>query len=138
MGVRVKKVRFLLFIATGVCAAAAGILISSKLYAAPPNLGVGVELNALTIILLGGVAFEGGAGRISGVVAGMLFIGALNNGLVLAGVSQFLQAMITGLTLVIAVALDRTIQKSVTSAWASMGAAEVRKAEAEPATAGRS
>jgi ribose/xylose/arabinose/galactoside ABC-type transport system permease subunit len=117
MGISVRWVRLRLFILSGVCSALAGILLAIKLQAAPPTLGSGMELTALTVVLLGGVAFEGGYGKISGVVAGLAFVGALRNGLVLLGVSQFLQTVVIGLTLVAAISLDRTIQRAMRSAW---------------------
>lgn len=117
MGVKVRTVRLSVFALTGFFAALAGILLAAKLQAATPTVGVGMEVQALTVVLLGGVAFEGGVGRISGVVLGLLFVGVLRNGLVIAGVSQFLQTILIGLTLVIAVALDNTIQQIVRRSW---------------------
>ena len=80
-----------------------------------------MELNALTVVLLGGVAFEGGLGRISGVVAGLLFFRVLNNGLIFMQASPFLQTVLVGLTLIVAVALDSTIQRVIRSSWAQLG-----------------
>ena len=117
MGVRVRSVRMRLFVFTGMLAALAGIMLAAKLQAATPTVGVGMEVQALTVVLLGGVAFEGGIGRISGVVLGLLFVGVLRNGLVIAGVSQFLQTILIGLTLVVAVALDSSIQRIVRASW---------------------
>lgn len=117
MGVRVRSVRMRLFVLTGLLAALAGIMLSAKLQAATPTAGLGMEVQALTVVLLGGVAFEGGVGRISGVVLGLLFVGVLRNGLVIAGVSQFLQTILIGLTLVVAVALDSSIQGIVRASW---------------------
>ena len=109
----------------------AGIMIAGKLNSAPPTIGLSMELTALLVVLIGGVAFEGGVGRISGVVAGLLFIGVLNNGLVVAGVSQFLQAMVTGIALVVAVAIDQSIQRSVRRSWVRVGAEELERAKAD-------
>ena len=81
-------------------------------------------------VLLGGVAFEGGAGRITGVVAGVLIIGALQNGLVLIGVSQFLQTVFIGLTLIIAVALDGTLQGIISRSWEALGTKQKAREEA--------
>lgn len=134
MGIRVRRVQLTLFVVTGGAAAIAGIMLSGKLFAAPPTVGLSMELNALLVILIGGVAFEGGVGRVSGVLAGLLFIGTLSNGLVIIGVSQFLQAMITGTALVMAVALDSTIQKSVRKSWSQLGAKELSAGSAEDAT----
>ena len=117
MGVKVNGVRMRLFMLSGFFAALAGIMLAAKLQAAAPTAGLGMEVQALTVVLLGGVAFEGGIGRISGVVLGLLFVGVLRNGLIIAGVSQFLQTILIGLTLVIAVALDSSIQRLVRSNW---------------------
>src|SRR5699024_10342531 len=81
--------------------------------AASPVVGQGWELQALTVVLLGGVAFEGGSGRIRSIIYGLVFVGVLNNGLVIMGVSPYIQTTLVGLTLVMAVALDKGIQKAV-------------------------
>jgi ribose/xylose/arabinose/galactoside ABC-type transport system permease subunit len=117
MGVPVKRVRFLMFIQVGVAAAIGGLMLSSKLSAATPISGQGLELSALTVVLLGGVAFAGGMGRISGVVAGLFFVGVLRDGLVVTDTSQFLQQVFQGLTLIAAVAIDDTIRQFAHRAW---------------------
>jgi ribose/xylose/arabinose/galactoside ABC-type transport system permease subunit len=117
MGVRVPGTVFSLFVATGVCAAISGTLLAAKLQSAPPTVGNGMEIQALTVVLLGGVALEGGMGRITGVVSGLLFVGVLRNGLVIMGVSQFLQTILIGATLVIAVLLDGSVQRLVKKSW---------------------
>lgn len=121
MGIPVKRTRFVLFVISGVVAALAGILIMGKLQAAPPAVGSGMELGALTVVLLGGVGFAGGSGRVGGIIAGLLLVGTLRNGLVIAGVSQFLQEVAVGLTLVVAIALDGTLMKIITSSWNQLG-----------------
>jgi ribose/xylose/arabinose/galactoside ABC-type transport system permease subunit len=117
MGVPVRRVRFLMFVGVGLAASVGGLMFTSKLAAATPITGQGLEINALTVVLLGGVAFAGGMGRISGVVAGLFFVGALQNGLVVTGTSQFLQQVFIGLTLIAAVALDDTIRQFAHRAW---------------------
>jgi ribose/xylose/arabinose/galactoside ABC-type transport system permease subunit len=117
MGIGVHGVRMRLFILTGAGAGLAGVLMSLKLQSAAPTTGSGLEFSALTVVLLGGVAVAGGHGRISGVIAGLLFVGVLRNGLIFLGVSQFLQTMIIGLTLIIAISLDETLQRVMKSAW---------------------
>jgi ribose/xylose/arabinose/galactoside ABC-type transport system permease subunit len=106
-----------MFVGVGAAASLGGLMLTAKLNAATPAQGAGIELNALTVVLLGGVAFAGGAGRISGVVAGLLFVGVLQNGLVVTGTSQFLQQVFLGLTLVAAVALDDSIRKFAQRNW---------------------
>jgi len=86
-GVKVKKVGLILFIATGAAAGLAGVMMAARLGAAPSGtLGVGFELEVLTAVILGGVAFEGGRGSIRGVLLGVLFLGLLQNGLTLLNV----------------------------------------------------
>ncbi|MGW9021407.1 ABC transporter permease [Leucobacter chromiiresistens] len=121
MGVDVQRSRFLLFVATGAFAALAGLFLSAKVQSANPNIGSGLELEVLTVVLLGGVAFEGGVGRISGVVAGLLFFRVLRAGLVFMQASPFLQTILVGATLIIAVALDSSIQRMIRSSWAKLG-----------------
>lgn len=113
MGVRVGPTRFIVFVYVGLAAALAGVLLMAKLQAATPTLGVGMELSVLTVVLLGGVQFSGGGGRISGVVAGLLFVGVLKNGLVITGTSQYLQEVFVGATLVASIAISDTMQRLI-------------------------
>jgi ribose/xylose/arabinose/galactoside ABC-type transport system permease subunit len=117
MGISIRRVRFLMFVGVGVAAAFGGLMLMAKLNAATPQSGQGLELDALTVVLLGGVAFAGGMGRISGVVAGLLFVGVLQNGLVVTGTSEFLQQVFLGLTLIAAVALDDSIRQFAHRSW---------------------
>lgn len=132
MGVRVERSRFLLFVASGAFAALAGMMLSAKVQSANPSIGSGLELEALTVVLLGGVAFEGGVGRISGVVAGLLFFRVLRAGLVFMQASPFLQTILVGATLIIAVGLDSSIQKMIRKSWANLGKKAVAEPEAVP------
>lgn len=117
MGVPVERVQFLMFVQVGIAASLAGLMLASKLAAATPITGQGMEINALTVVLLGGVAFTGGVGRIGGVLAGLLFVGVLRNGLVFMGTSQFLQQVLIGLTLIVAVAFDDTVRRFSKHQW---------------------
>ncbi|MFS0732202.1 ABC transporter permease [Microbacterium sp. 1P10UB] len=121
MGVRVARTQFILFAVSGLFAAFAGIMLAAKVQSASPTIGTGMELNALTVVLLGGVAFEGGLGRISNVVAGLLFFRVLNNGLIFLQASPFLQTVLIGVMLIVAVGLDSTIQRIIRSSWAQLG-----------------
>lgn len=132
MGVNVKWSRFLLFVATGAFAALAGMFLSAKVQSANPNIGSGLELEVLTVVLLGGVAFEGGVGRISGVVAGLLFFRVLRAGLVFMQASPFLQTILIGATLIVAVALDSSVQKIIRNSWATLGRKAVAKEPDSP------
>ncbi|MBK0418608.1 ABC transporter permease [Leucobacter sp. CSA1] len=132
MGVNVRRTRALLFVASGVFSALAGLLLSAKVQSANPNIGSGLELEALTVVLLGGVAFSGGIGRISGVLAGLLFFRVLRTGLVFLQASPFLQTILVGATLIVAVGLDRSVQKVIRSSWAKLGKEAIEEEEKEP------
>ena len=98
---------FALYIITGIAASAAGVLLLSRLDGSSPgSLGLQMELQALTIILLGGVAFAGGRGRILGVLTAWLFLGVMTNGLTLLNVAPYIQLVAAGLALVLAAGLD--------------------------------
>lgn len=106
-GVRVRALPFGLFILSGAMAGFAGTIVIARLNSAPAGqIGAGFELVVLTAVLLGGVALTGGEGTIFGVVVGVLFYGALNNSLVLLGVTTFWQAVASGLALIVAIGLS--------------------------------
>jgi ribose transport system permease protein len=106
-GLPVKGLPFLLYVATGASAGLAGVLFAARLGgAAPADLGIGMELTALTAILLGGIAFAGGRGSLFGVFVAVAFLGVLQDGLVLLNVQPFVQQLAQGLVLVAAAALD--------------------------------
>ena len=103
----VRRLLFSLYVATGAAAGVAGVLLAARLDGVSPGaLGLQMELQALTIILLGGVAFAGGRGRIFGVVTAWVFLGVLENGLTLLNVPPFIQMVASGLALVFAASID--------------------------------
>ncbi|MFT4124559.1 MAG: ABC transporter permease [Microbacteriaceae bacterium] len=129
MGLKIHRIRVSTYVVTGVVAAFVGLLLGAKLGAVSPIVGDGMELSALTVVLLGGVAFEGGSGRIRSVLYGLAFVGVLKNGLVILGISAYIQTILVGLTLVLAVALDRGIQQAVARSIASSARRRQRRAE---------
>lgn len=130
MGLSVVRTRFVLFVVSGAAAAVAGVMLAAKVQSVSPAIGLNMEMEALTVVLLGGVAFAGGAGRMGGVIAGLLFFGVLRSGLVFMQASPFLQTVIVGMTLVIAVSLDESIQRIVKNAWARRGRIALAELEA--------
>lgn len=103
----VRALPFALYTLTGAGAGVAGVLLVARLDGASPGaLGLQMELQALTIILLGGVAFTGGRGRILGVLTAWVFLGVLSNGLTLMNVTPYVQLLAAGLALVFAASLD--------------------------------
>lgn len=105
-GVNVRLLPLLAFVMTSVAAALAGAIKASVLDSVQTGTsGTGFELTVLTAVLLGGVAFTGGAGSIGGVVIGVLFLGGLQNGLTVMGVPVFWQVVAQGVALVLAAGL---------------------------------
>lgn len=106
-GLAVRRLPFLLYVLTGLAAGVAGIMAVSRLDgAAPAQLGINLELMVLTAVLVGGVAFAGGRGSLSGVFFAMLLLGVLQNGLVLMNVPTFTQTLVEGMLLIAAAAVD--------------------------------
>ena len=97
---------FWLYVATGLGGGLGAIITVSRLDAAPPTLAELTIIDILASVLLGGVAFNGGKGNLVGVAAGVVFIGILKNGLLLAGVPPFWFRVGSGAALVLAATLD--------------------------------
>lgn len=95
------------FMISGLCAAVAGILLTAQTGAAQPSEGsVGLELTAITAVLLGGTGLAGGSGSVFGAALGVGLLATLDNGLLLVGLQQFWQQVATGCLLVLAVVLQ--------------------------------
>jgi ribose transport system permease protein len=93
------------------------VMLAARLGSAPSGaLGVGFELDVLTAVILGGVAFNGGRGTIAGVFLGVLFLGVLQNGLTLENVPAATALVVKGAVLVVAAGLDRVAVRSEQSA----------------------
>jgi len=111
VGIRVKTIVVGLYVLSGLAAALSSMILASELSSAPPILGQGLELNVISAVLLGGVAFTGGSGSMLGVVAAVLFIGVLNNGLLLLGVAPYWSQVSSGVALVLAAAMNALTQR---------------------------
>ena len=104
-GVRVRRVKFSLFIASGFIAALAGILLAARLTAVRGSTAEGFELDIITMVLFGGVSIFGGSGRMVGVILSILVILNLRNGLALAGFTGNTQTGFIGALLILSVLL---------------------------------
>lgn len=109
-GINVSATLMAAYGIAGLCAALAGIIQAGRLGAASPLVGQDIPLNAAAAVLLGGTSFTGGVGGVTGTAVGVLFIGTLQNGLSIAGVSSFWQQVVTGVILIVAVGIDRLQQ----------------------------
>ena len=110
-GIRVKRVKMIGFIISAGLAGIAGILLSSRLGAALPTMGRGLELRVITAVILGGATLSGGYGKIPGALLGALFMGIITNLMVISRVSGYWQEIILGIILVSTLWLDQALQK---------------------------
>ncbi|MGV1760707.1 sugar ABC transporter permease [Rhizobium sp. AC27/96] len=105
-GVPVKQVKIAVYVLSGVCAAIAGLVLSSQLTSAGPNAGTSYELTAIAAVVIGGAALTGGRGTVRGTMLGAFVIGFLADGLVIIGVSAYWQTVFTGAVIVLAVLMN--------------------------------
>lgn len=92
-GISTDKVKIFVYAISGMMAALAGIIITSRLSSAQPTAGSGYELDAIAAVVLGGTSLAGGTGTIVGTMIGALIIGVLNNALNLMDVSSYFQML---------------------------------------------
>lgn len=105
-GIRTGRVQYLAYALSGLFAGIAGIVLLSRTNSGMGNAGLGYEFKVITCVVLGGVSVSGGLGKISGVIAGVCIIGALNNGMVLLNMNSWLQDIVLGIVLALAVGFD--------------------------------
>lgn len=110
-GIRVKRVKMTGFIISAMLAGLAGILLSSRLGAALPTMGRGLELRVITAVILGGASLSGGLGKIPGALLGALFMGIIANIMVISRISGYWQEIILGVILIGTLWLDKYLQK---------------------------
>jgi len=106
-GINVGKVKTFVYIFSGMLAALAGLIMTSRLSSAQATAGSGYELDAIAAVVLGGTSLSGGYGSVLSTIVGALIIGVLNNALNLMDVSSYYQLLIKGLVILVAVLLDR-------------------------------
>ena len=104
-GVRVARVKFILFLLTGLMAAVASICLTSRLGSTRPSIALGWELEVVTMVVLGGVSILGGSGSIPGVVLAALIMGMVTFGFGLLNVPGIVMSIFIGLLLITVIAL---------------------------------
>lgn len=105
-GINVKKIDVLVYTIAGTLSGIGGVLLAGRVYSGQPTAGAGMEGDAISAAVLGGVAFSGGSGSISAAIIGVFIIGIMNNALNLWELSSFWQLIVKGLILIIAVYVD--------------------------------
>lgn len=106
-GVRVGRTRLGVYALSGTLAGVGAVVMTAWVSAAQPLAGEGLELQSIAAVVVGGVALAGGSGTVLQSLLGVLVLGLLSNALNMAGVSSFLQTLVVGIVILIAVVVDR-------------------------------
>jgi len=107
-GIRVDKIKMMVYTLCGALAGIAGILMTSRITTGQPNAGMGFELDAIAAVIIGGTSTSGGSGTMTGTLLGALMIAVISNGLDLMNVSSYYQLVVKGAIIIAAVILDST------------------------------
>ncbi|MGN6689012.1 MAG: ABC transporter permease [Actinomycetales bacterium] len=108
-GVRTRRLRLALFAATGIVSAIAGIVIAGRTSQVSPDAALGFELDAITVVFLGGVSVLGGRGRFDGVIVGLILVITVRSVLQLHNVSGYAQGVAVGILLVASLLLNNLV-----------------------------
>jgi len=106
-GINVKKTTLTIYLLNGFLVGLAAIVLASRLGAGVPNSGLQYELDVIAAVVVGGTSLSGGRGSAVSTLFGTIFIGVLNNGLNLAGIDPYLQKIVLGAVILLAVLADR-------------------------------
>jgi len=106
-GINARLTLFLAYLICGVVAAISGILLTARLDTGEANIGASMPLESIAACVIAGVSLRGGVGRLENVVLGALFIGLVQNGMNLARIESYLQTVVIGALLIIAVIADQ-------------------------------
>ncbi len=109
-GVKVERVKMILFIASGFVSALAGVLFAARLGSVRGDLAFGFELDIITMVLLGGVSIFGGSGSIYGVLLAILIVLNLRNGMALSNITGHIQTGVIGVLLILSVLIPNIVQ----------------------------
>ncbi|MFJ6904529.1 ABC transporter permease [Streptomyces griseoluteus] len=108
-GIRTRRVKVLAFVISGLLAALGGFILTARLSTAEPTAGTGLELESIAAVIIGGTSLAGGRGKLLGTLVGALVLGVIDNGMNLLDVSPFLQSVVKGVVILLAVFLDRNV-----------------------------
>ncbi len=110
-GIDVRRVRIALFAIMGFLGALSGVLLTARLGSGNSTAANGLEFDVIAAVVVGGTAMTGGRGSLIGTFLGVIFITLIGNGLVLLGVNSFLQNVVRGVIIVLAVLLNVTLSR---------------------------
>lgn len=102
-GLRIDRIKIEMFVILGLLCGLAGILQAARVMAATAQLGIGFELDVIASVVLGGTPLTGGIGSIQGTVLGAFIISVLSNGMNMLGVDPYMQQIVKGLVMILAV-----------------------------------
>ena len=105
-GVRTARVKFSVYVLSGLIASMAGVIAFSRFVSAEPASGFGAELDVIAAAAIGGASLSGGAGSVEGAIIGAALAGIITNGVVLLNIDTYAQQAITGCVILIAVSID--------------------------------
>lgn len=112
-GIRVDRIKILIFTLQGFMAGLAGIVLASRMTSGQPNTSVGLSLDVIAACVLGGVSLTGGVGTIMGTIVGVLIMGTVQNAMNLMNIPTFYQYVARGVILLLAVLFDQMRQRRV-------------------------
>ncbi len=104
-GIPTPRMKVLIYMLSGFTAALGGVILTARVNSGQPLLGEGLELQSVATVVIGGTYLFGGRGRLVGTLFGVMFVGILQNGLNLLGVSTFIQQVVIGASIIVAVLL---------------------------------
>jgi ribose/xylose/arabinose/galactoside ABC-type transport system permease subunit len=110
-GVAVRFHKTMVYVLSGVMSALAAVLLTARLNSAQPIAGIMYELDAIAATVIGGTSLLGGSGTLGGTLVGALIMGVLRNGLNLLGISSFLQQIVIGVVIIVAVLVDSILKR---------------------------
>jgi ribose transport system permease protein len=135
-GIRVKSVLVAVYAISGLSAGIAAIIQTGRLTAAAPQADPNLLLGVIAAVLIGGTAFTGGDGGVIGTVIGVFFLGVVQNGIVLLGISSFWQGTVSGVVLIAAVGFGVLRQHDLRRRFRGHGRAEPPVVQEQPPAGG--
>ena len=111
VGIRVGSVQTFAYVTSGTCAALAGVLTSSRTGSAQADIGIGLELSAITAVVVGGTSIFGGEGAVWRTVVGVMLLQTIGNAFNLLGVDPTYKQVVQGVLILAAVSIDHLVRR---------------------------